>query len=612
MHERQNKYKSRKYIVQTIFVAIAIIFLIRLFILQVVENEYKLSAQNNVLRYVTQYPGRGLIYDRYGELLVFNEACYDLLVIPRQVKDIDTVLLCRLLNISTEDYIKRFQKAKKYSRYKPSIFLEQISREDYGFLEEQLYKFPGFFVQTRTLRKYPHTNAAHILGYIGEVNSNDLEKDEYYTQGDYIGISGIEKFYEKDLRGKKGLKIKMVDVFNREKGSYMDGKYDSLAIAGKDLHLTIDLVLQEYGERLMQNKRGGIVAIEPSTGEILAMVSAPSFDPNLLVGRIRSQNYSMLSGDTLNPLFNRAIMSQYPPGSTFKPISTVIGLNEGVLSTKTKYSCAGENAKPIKCSHNHESPLDLIHAIEQSCNPYFWKVYKSIIEQDKFSTVQEAYDHWGNEVRNFGVGKILKTDISGQKDGNLPTHHYFDGYYGPKGWKAITTRSLSVGQGEIELTPLQLANVAAIFANRGYYYDPHIVKAKGKDKRDNTEYINRTDLPYSKEHFEIAIDGMKLVYEGNHGSARWHRVKGISMCGKTGTAQNPHGASHSVFMAFAPVENPKIAIAVLVENSGYGSTWACPIASLMIRKYIQREFKPTRTEKKILEANLLNVIPEED
>jgi len=600
VHSKQVKYGSRKYIIQAIFIVIACVYLLRLFFLQVIDNDYKLSAQNNVLRYITQYPARGLVYDRDGELLIYNEASYDLLVTPRQVGIIDTNLLCKLIKIEKEDFKKRLSQAKKYSNHKSSIFLQQISKEDYGYLEEQLFKFPGFFVQARTLRKYPKTIAAHLLGYVAEVNQNDLKKDAYYTIGDYIGKSGIESFYENELRGKKGLEVKLVDVFNREKGSFQDGKYDTVAISGSDLYVSISAKLQAYGELLMQGKKGSIVAIEPKSGEILSLISSPTYDPNLLIGRIRNENFLKLSSDSTEPLFNRAIMAQYPPGSTFKPINAVIGLNEGVLHSYTTYSCQGTVSYPIVCSHNHESPLSMIHAIEQSCNPYFWKVYKSILEQDKFKSIQEAYEYWRTNVFKFGIGKNLPTDLMGQRSGNLPDYTYFNKYYGKNGWKATTTRSLSVGQGEIELTPLQLANVAAIFANRGYYYPPHIVTASGKEKTKNLKYINKIETGLPINYFEEVIIGMGLVYEGDHGTARYYKTKEIKICGKTGSSQNPFGDSHSVFIAFAPADDPKIAIAVVVENKGSGATWAAPIATLMIKKYLQDDFESPWYESNML------------
>lgn len=600
MHSKQTKFKSRKYIIQAIFIVIGIVYLIRLFFLQVIDNDYKLSAQNNVLRYITQYPARGLVYDRDGILLIYNEASYDLLVTPRQVGVIDTSLLCKLLKISLEDFNENLDKAKKYSSHKSSVFLKQISKEDYGYLEEQLYKFPGFFVQARTLRKYPQTIAAHLLGYVGEVNQNNLKKDAYYTTGDYIGKSGIESSYEKELRGEKGLEVKMVDVFNREKGSFQEGKYDTVAVSGNDLYLSISSKLQAYGELLMQGKKGSIVAIEPKSGEILSLVSTPTYNPNLLIGRVRNENFSKLSSDSLKPLFNRAIMAQYPPGSTFKPVDAVIGLNEGVLHPYTKYSCQGTHSYPIVCSHDHASPLNMEHAIEQSCNPYFWKVYKSILEQEKFETIQDAYGHWRAEVMKFGIGKRLPSDLMGQRNGNLPDYTYFNKYYGERGWRATTTRSLSVGQGEIEMTPLQLANVAAIFANRGYYFPPHVLTASGKDKTKNLKYINRIETGFPVNYIEEVIKGMELVYEGEHGSARYYKSKSLKICGKTGSSQNPFGDSHSVFIAFAPVDDPKIAIAVLVENKGFGSLWAAPIATLMIKKYLQDDFVAPYYESNML------------
>ena len=603
MHSKQDKFSSRRYVITAIIIVIGMVYLVRLFMLQVIDNDYKLSAQNNVLRYITQYPARGLVYDRNNELLIYNEASYDLLVTPRQLDVIDTTLLCRLLRISQEEFEDRLAQAKKYSHHKPSIFLQQISKEDYGFLEEQLYKFPGFYVQARTLRKYPKTIAAHLLGYVGEVNQKNLRKDQYYRIGDYIGKSGIEYIYENELRGDKGIEVKLVDVFNREKGSFQDGRYDTSAVSGTDLHLSIDSKLQAYGELLMQGKRGSIVAIEPKSGEILTLISTPTYDPNLLIGRIRNENFLKLSRDTLNPLFNRAIMAQYPPGSTFKPINALIGLNEGVLHTYTKYSCQGTVSVPIVCSHNHASPLDMEHAIEQSCNPYFWKLYKSIIEQKKFENIQEAYDHWRSEVMKFGIGERIPSDLLGQRNGNLPDHSYFDKYYGRRGWKATTTRSLSIGQGEIELTPLQLANVAAIFANRGYYFPPHIVTGFGKEKIKNLKFINRIETGFPADLYEDVIKGMELVYEGEHGSARLYKSKDIKICGKTGSAENPFGETHSVFIAFAPADDPKIAISVLVENIGSGSSYAAPIATLMIKKYLQGDFESLWYEVNMLKQN---------
>ena len=590
----------------SIFVFIGFVFSLRLFLLQVPENEYKLSAENNVLRYITLYPPRGLIYDRHGTLLVYNEAAYDLLVVPRQAIVGDTAEFCSLLSIDRHDFEKRMQKASRYSRYKPSVFIEQISREDYAFLEEKLYKYPGFYVQPRTLRKYPIPSASHVLGYVGEVDRNDLDNDPYYRQGDYIGKSGVEKIYEKALRGSKGLKIVMVDVFNREQGSFQDGRYDTVAVPGSDLMITIDADLQRYGEDLMRNKRGSIVAIEPSTGEILALVTSPNYDPNLLIGRVRSANYRALSQDTLKPLFNRATMAQYPPGSTFKAVNALIALDEGVLFPYSRYACSGVATRPIPCSHDHESPLDLVHAIEQSCNPYFWEVYKSILEQKKFSTIQESYTHWKEQVNKLGIGQPLPGDIPDQRKGNIPADSYFNHYYGMQGWRALTVRSLSIGQGEVEMTPLQLANLAATLSNRGYYYPPHLMKSAPGHPALGDSLSLKIETGIPRAHFETVVEGMGLVYEGDMGSARWYRNDTIVMCGKTGTSQNPHGKNHSVFIAFAPKDDPAIAIACVVENSGYGATWAAPIATLMMEKYLAGETRKTWLETRMLNANLLD------
>ncbi|MBI9037155.1 MAG: penicillin-binding protein 2 [Bacteroidales bacterium] len=601
----KDSYKARKYVIISIIMLMGFIFVVRLFFLQIVDNEYKLSAENNVLRYVVQYPARGLIYDRSDNLLVYNEAAYDLLIVPKQLKDFDTTELCQLLDIEKHELIENILKARKYSYYKPSIFLEQITSENYGRLQEKLYKFNGFYVQKRTLRKYPYKNAAHILGYVGEVNQNEIKKDKYYKQGDYIGKSGIEKSYEKELRGKKGLKIRLVDVFNRIKGSYKDGRFDTLAEAGKNLQISLDIELQQYGEMLMKNKKGSIVAIEPASGEILALVSTPSYDPNLLIGRVRSENYKKLSKDSLQPLFNRATMAQYPPGSTFKLINALIGLEENVLTRNTKYSCNGLNTKPIGCSHDHFSPLKLISAIELSCNPYFWNVFKSIIENPKYSNTKEAYDNWRKYVKSFNIGEKFNTDISNQTKGFIPLDTYYNKYYGKNHWKALTIRSLAIGQGEILLSPLQLANTAAIIANSGFYYPPHFFKTIDDENELKPEFVKKVNTIFKKKHFKTIIEGMFQVYEGEHGTARWFKNDSIQICGKTGTSQNPHGENHSIFIAFAPKDNPRIAISVVVENSGSGAKWAAPIATLMIEKYLFGEVKPNWFEENIINTNLL-------
>ena len=586
-----------------IFILVALSFIIRLFYLQVIDNSYKLSAENIVLRSVVQYAPRGRVFDRKGELLVYNEAAYDLMIIPRQLKNPDTLVLCKLLGISREDFDKQLKKAKHYSYYKPSVFTKQISKDDAGALGEELYRFPGFYLQTRTLRKYPFPVAAHLLGSIGEVNQKEIDKDAFYHSGDYIGKSGIEKYYEKDLRGKKGLKVLAVDVHNREKGSYQKGKYDTLAVAGKDIFVGLDAHLQSYGEQLMQNKKGSIVAIDPATGEILAMVSSPAYDPNMLVGRQRSKNYTALQNDSLMPLMNRAISGTYPPGSTFKMINALIALQEKAIRPQTRFSCKGPLSTPIKCTHNHKSPLDLEEAITQSCNPYFWNTFKSIL--NKPGDPKVGFENWYNDVLSLGFGQKFNTDIPYETSGNIPSRAYYEKLYRGS-WNALTVRSLSIGQGEILVTPIQLANIVAVIANKGYYYPPHFLrKIEGNavlPEKFTAKRISAIDTKY----FTIVQHAMLEVFEGEHGTARWYKMDSIQQCGKTGTVQNPHGEDHSMFIAFAPLGNPKIAISVIVENAGFGSTWAAPIASLMIEKYLNGKVKRRVIEKRIMEKDLIH------
>lgn len=603
--QKNKALESRKIVITGIFILVGFIFIARLFFVQIINKKYALSANNNVLRYEVQYPARGLVYDRKGELLVYNEAAYDLMVIPRLVKNLDTLQFCNLLDITKEEFEEQFNKARKYSRHKASVFIEQIAKEQYGFIEEQLYKYPGFYVQSRTLRNYPKPIAAHTLGYIGEVSPREIEKDAYYRQGDYIGKSGIEKAYEEDLRGKKGLNITMVDVFNRVKGKYENGMYDTMAVSGNDIYITIDAELQAYGEQLMKNKRGSVVALQPETGEVLALISSPAYDPNLLVGRVRSKNYNALSEDTLVPLFNRALLAMYPPGSTFKLVMALIGQQEGVLNRNTTYPCAGEGALPIKCSHNHKSPLDLVESIEQSCNPYYWNVFKSIIDNPKYASTRDAYDKWRQYLESFNLGETFQTDLLIERGGNVPTPEYYDKYFGKNVWRSMTIRSLSIGQGELLVTPMQLANISAIIANKGFYYDPHVVKAVNRNGEIVPTVFEKHYTMVDEKYFDPVVEGMHRVYSGEHGTARWYAPDSIPMCGKTGTVQNPHGENHSVFLAFAPADNPKIAISVIVENGGYGSAFGAPIATLMMEKFLLGDFKKPWYEKKMLETDLL-------
>ena len=603
MRYNSKNLAKRQYVVIGIFVLIGLVYLIDLFHLQVIDKKTKVDADNNVLRYVTQYPARGKVFDRNGELLVYNEAVYDLMVVPSQAKDIDTTELCRLLNITKESYIERFAKAKKHSRIKASIFLSQISKEDYAHIGEILYRFPGFFFQTRTLRHYPNAIATHTLGDIGEVDKSEMEQDPYYKMGDYIGKSGIEKFYEKELRGKKGLKVVMVDVHNREKGSYLDGMLDSLPVPGKDLFLGLDAQLQAYGEKLMHGKIGSIVAIEPKTGQILAFVTSPSYDPNLLVGRVRGENYNALLNDPMKPLLNRAISGTYPPGSTFKMVNGLIALQSGSITPATQFHCNGPGSTPIKCTHFHGSSPDLANAIENSCNPYFYEAFKATINNPKFGDIKKGYEYWYEMTRILGLGHRFNTDIPYERDGNIPSREYYDKMYRGS-WNSVTIRSLGIGQGEILVTPLQLANIAAVIANEGYYYPPHLIRSFGDSTAIPEKMTTRIETGIERRHFQVIKSGMKSVFEGAHGTARGSKIPGITAGGKTGTAQNPHGDNHSIFIAFSPVEDPQIALSIIIENGGYGSTWAAPIASLMMEKYIRGYSERPQVEKRMMEGSI--------
>ncbi|MFO7827022.1 MAG: penicillin-binding protein 2 [Bacteroidales bacterium] len=612
-----DSFAGRKYIITLLIIIVGLVYVTRLFVLQVVDPTYKLSASNNVLRYVTQYPARGLIYDREGKLLVYNEAAYDLMVNPLQLKPFDTTEFCQILDIDRKYVKESIQKAKEYSRYKPSIFLKQVSSKTYAHLQEKLYKFPGFFVQARTLRKYTSDVAAHVLGYVGEVNDRIIESDPYYKSGDYIGISGIEQSYEESIRGQKGVNVYLVDVHNRIKGPYADGKLDKKAQVGSNIISTIDADLQAYGEKLMINKIGSIVAIEPSTGEILALVSTPSYNPELLVGRKRTINYAGLMFDTLKPLFNRALMAQYPPGSTFKVINALIGLQENVLFPNTKYDCNGayyaRNTR-VGC-HIHKSPTNLVQSIQVSCNTYYCNVFRNILDNQKYESIQESFDKWREYITSFGFGQKLNTDFTNELRGIVPSNELYNRIYGERGWRSLTVLSLAIGQGELGTTPLQMANMTATIANRGYYYTPHIVKEIEGDFELDSRFKNKNYTLIDSSYFEIVIDGMDLAVNGEAGSgstARSASLKDIVVCGKTGTAENPHGEDHSIFIAFAPKDNPKIALAVYIENGGFGSTWAAPTARLMIEKYLTDSISIPWWEDYVLNANLMNVDEKKD
>ncbi len=599
-------YSNRKYFITAIMVIVALIFLLRLFYIQVIEDKYRLSAENNVLRYEVQYPARGLIYDRKGELIVYNQAAYDLMVIPTQTTAMDTTVFCENLGITKESFIERMRSAVNYSRRAPSVFLKQVSAETYAHFQERMFQYPGFYVQARTLRKYSKPVGAHLLGYVSEVDEAQIKKNPYYKMGDYIGTQGIEGAYESVLRGTKGVKIYMVDVYNRVQGSYADGELDTVPVQGKDIYSTIDLELQEYGEKLMNNKTGSIVVIEPSSGEILTLVTAPYYDPGLLVGRVRSENYSKLLSDSIfKPLFNRATMASYPPGSTFKPVVGLIGLQEGVIKFSTEFEC--HNGYLFVGCHSHASPLSLVDAISTSCNSYFCQVFRKTLENSIYSSTEESYEKWRSYLDEFSFGKKLGSDLSNELAGLIPTPDYYDKYYGENRWKALNVISLAIGQGEIGTTPLQMANMTAAIANRGYYYTPHIVKSVGGDGAIDPAFTTRHEISIDSIHFEEIIEGMEMAVNGGSEAGSTARIAQLSdmvVCGKTGTAENPHGDDHAVFVAFAPKENPQIAIAVYVENAGYGASYAAPVARLMIEKYLNGGPSDKSLENRMMELDL--------
>lgn len=598
----QKHFARRKNTIAGIFLFVVLLLFARLFFLQVIDHTYKLSASSNVIRHITDYPARGLIYDRNGDLLVYNEAHYDLMVVPLQVRDIDTTAFCDLLGIDTDTYERLMAQAVRHSRFRPSLFRQQISKSTFAAFQENLYRFPGFFVQPRTLRRYAYPMAAHTFGYVGEAGPEVIRNIPYYRRGDYIGISGLERAYEEELRGKKGVRIRLVDVLNRDAGPYQQGRYDTLSVPGLDLHTTLDAPLQLFGEKLMQNKRGSIVAIEPASGEILALVTSPAYDPNLLVGQVRTPNYRMLQNDTLKPLFNRALMAQYPPGSVFKVVNTLIALQEGVIGHNTRYACNGayySGRITVRC-RSHPSPVDVFTSIQHSCNTFSCITFRNTLDKPVFSFIQQGFNTWRDHVSSFGFGRVFNSDLSFELSGHLATSGDYDRIYGSRGWSSLTIISLAIGQGEIGTTPLQLANLAATIANRGQYLTPHLVKAIGSPDQVNERYNQQHNTSIDSAHFEIMAEAMHRVV--TEGTGQFSRIPGIEMAGKTGTVQNPHGENHSVFIAFAPVDNPRIAISVVIENAGYGSTWAAPVASLMIEQYLNGITRREWFKQRILDA----------
>ncbi len=606
-----DKFSDRGRVVRLIFIIVGALFIGRLAMLQLFDPKYRDLAKRQSLRNVTQYPARGFIYDRHGELLVHNEAVYDLMVIPRMVKDLDTAYFCRCLGMEREDFEQRMEKARKYSPYSASIFMKQISKQEYAKFENKMFRFKGFYISQRTLRIYDRPIAAQVLGYVGEVDQSDLDRDPYYKRGDYIGKSGLEKSYEEVLRGVKGQRLMHVDVHNREIGPYANGMYDTLPVEGWNLHTTIDADLQQYAEELMANKRGCVVALEPSTGEVLAMVSAPCYDPNLLVGRIRGENYKKLNADIAKPMLNRALMGQYPPGSIFKIAQSMVALDLGVISPGSGFACD----KSLVGCHNHPSATCVREAIKMSCNPYFYQVYRRVIQQGKYKSIYKDAQYgltvWREYMLRFGFGQKLPIDLpmSGVQKGNIPDTAYYNRWYGKERWAFSTIYSNSIGQGEVTVVPIQMANLAAIVANRGWYITPHMVRFYGPDSLRNEEYTVRHETGVKREYFDIAADGMYDVVHVAGGTARRARVDGLDVCGKTGTAEN-YGNDHSVFICFAPKNDPKIAMAVYVENAqGGGGTWAAPIAGLLAEKYLNGEVKRKDVEKMYREVEPCQKLP---
>ena len=600
----------RKVLLPTIIIIATILLVMRLFYLQVINDSFKLKSDNNAIKIKYDYPERGYIYDRNGDLLVANQPSYDIMVIPKDIKKLDTIEFCSLLNITKVDFLKIIAKAKVYSPRLPSVFLPQLNKKEYAAFQEKQRKFEGFYIQKRSLRDYQVAFGANVFGFITQVNDKIIEGNKYYNSGDLIGRQGVEESYEEVLRGVKGVKYIQKDKYNRDIGSYKEGKFDTIAQQGKDIHLTLDAELQKYGEELMINKRGGIVAIDPKTGEILALITAPSYDPAILVGRQRSKNYTMLYHDSIaNPLYDRSLLAEYTPGSPFKILTGLIALQEGVIDENTSFVChhgfSYARGRFMKC---HDSGISKLHnGFYNSCNTYFANVYMRTI--NKYAVPSDGVDTWSNHLKSFGLGQFMGYDLPTGKKGNIPTSKTYKKMYPGWGWDSKTIVSNSIGQGEVLMTPIQLANMIATVANRGYYYTPHIIKTiKGQaiDKKFRTKHVTTVD----KKYFDPVISGLFDVY--NLGTAHGLNVEGIDICGKTGTAENYTKINgkrvklqdHSIFVAFAPKDNPKIAIAVFVENGYWGSRWAGPITSLMIEKYVKKKITRKDLEKRMLTGSL--------
>jgi len=596
---------TRPAILISIIILIAIVLITKLFMIQVADDSFLKRAERNAIQRVVDHPYRGLVYDRNEKLLVYNNPVFDLMVIPKEFTVKDTAKFCELFKIEKEELILKYEAARKYSFVKPSPMVKAISNEDFARIQDYLIDYPGLFVMTRSVRAYPQSSAANALGYIGEISGGQLEKDtvKYYRQGDYVGLAGLEGFYEHYLRGRKGVKYKMVNVRGVDKGSFKGGEYDTMSMAGKNIISTIELDLQLYGEKLMAGKRGSVVAIEPSTGEVLAMISAPSYDPNQLAGSRFGKNYGLLTMDETKPLFNRPIMAMYPPGSIFKVVQSLIGLQEGLFTESTTFPC---NQALVKC-HPHPNPANLFGAIKYSCNPYYHQAYRKLINREvssnTFIDTRLGLDEWREKVMKFGLGSPLGIDMKNEKGGQIPGSPLYNKIYGENRWKYSTIYSLAIGQGEMLVTPLQMANLAAIFANKGWYYPPHLVRSiDGSVENIPEKFRTKVSVGVDAHHFDMVQNAMA---EALSGTANRAIIKDIVIAGKTGTAQNPGGADHSVFVAFAPKDDPKIAIAVYVENSGFGGRAAASTASLMIEKYLRGSTTRPALEDYVLAGKFL-------
>ncbi|NNG09837.1 MAG: penicillin-binding protein 2 [Arenibacter sp.] len=601
----------RKFLLSSIILLVGLTFIGRLSYLQIFSFSPNQILEDPAIKAVYDYPERGYIYDRNGKLLVANQPAYDVMVIPREVKPLDTLEFCKLLGIDKEKFISQLKKARIYSPRLPSVLVPQLSKEDYGKLQEKMRRFEGFYIQKRSLRYYDTNSGANVLGYISEVNEWDLERNPSYAAGELKGTTGIEKEYESILRGRKGVKYIQKDRFNRDIGPYKDGALDTLPEQGKQITVTLDKSLQEYGEKLMVGKHGGVVAIEPASGEILALISGPTYDPALLVGRERSKNYSKLHYDTIaKPTFDRSILASQSPGSPFKTLNALVALQEGAVTPETTIKCyngfyVGRRKRGCHCGGGNR---DLNSGIYLSCNAYFAGAFRKIYDQ--FPTSAEGMDVWEKHMKSFGLGSYLGYDLPTGRPGRIPNKEYYNRIYGSKRWSSSTIISNSIGQGEVEVTPIQLANMTAAIANRGHYYTPHVLKKIGDEDISIPKFTEAKHTSIDKKYFEPVIEGMANVY--HKGTARWLQIKDIEIAGKTGTVENftringvrTQLTDNSVFVAFAPVDKPQIAIAVYIENGYFGSRYAGHIATLMIEKYLKGEITRTDLEKRMLEKTL--------